>query len=246
MKKNILSLSALALTLLLLVSCVSIPDDLTAIESPNVDISISRGAAMAHSTSAPLEVYLIGNNIDSGVGSLFMSITNTSKDPYNLQDSDITIWAGNSPTGAWRRIVTWDAKAFYDAAVKTYKADVFWTAFAGVLNTFNASMGSYSSSNVYTSYGSATVTTRSYNPGAVAATAYYAQASTEAVEKSGKAYIDFLESNLLFSSSIKPSETYIGWVYFETGRDSANYYKVELRNPKTNKTMVFVLQRSEK
>lgn len=185
--------------------------------------------------SYPLELYLIGNNVDSGTGSFLMSITNKDSEVYNFYVSDITIWAGNSSNGSWTKLTTWNAKGFYDAAVKEYRTEVFLTSFAGALNTINTSMGSYSTSNVYTQYGSATVTTRTYNPGAVAASAYYAQASTESVKRSGKAYIDYLEENLMYSSSIRPGETYIGWVYFDVGRNDANYYKVELNNTNTRK-----------
>ena len=232
------------LILLLLCSCVSIPKPLSVIESDNVEVVIQRGSSVGSIQNGDLYLSLIGNNIDDGEGSFVLGIINFSESTYSFEDTDISIWGGSFSSGDnWELIEEWDAEKYYTNAEKEYKSIVFWTTFAGVLNTASASMGSYSSSYVQTSSGkTAYVTTKTYNPGAVAAASYMAQNDINSVEKGGKSYLSFLQQNLLYDSMITQEDSYIGWVYFSTHRNSYAYYKIIFTNSITKETSSFILE----
>ena len=234
----------ITLILFLLCSCVSIPKPLSVVESDNVEVVVQRGSSVGSIQNGDLYLSLIGNNIDDGEGSFVLGILNFSESSYFFEDTDISIWGGSSPSGGnWKLIEEWNAEEYYKNAEKEYRSAVFWTAFAGVLNTVNASMGSYSSSYVQTSSGrTAYVTTKTYNPGAVATASYMAQNDINTVEKGGKSYLNFLQQNLLYDSMIKQEDPYIGWVYFSTHRNSYAYYKIIFTNSITKETSSFILE----
>lgn len=231
------------IVMLLVCSCVSIPADLTVTQTDDVEIIIQRGSTVGVVDNGQISFSVIGNNVLDGTGSLVIGVTNNSDAIYNFDDADVTIWGGYSENEEkWGLLGTWDANEFYDDAESEYRSQVFWTGFAGALNTLNASMGSYSNSYVRTSYGTtATVSTWSYNPGAVAAASYMAQAETNAVARSGKDYLNFLANNLLFDSMVTKNDSYVGWVYFYLNREAYTWFKVGIRNNVTNKTSYFIL-----
>ena len=228
--------------LLSLCSCVSIPDELDVLSSDSVNVAIQRGTSVGSAISGDIGLSLAGNTIDDNVGSFIFGITNFSNDEYQFNDSDISIWGSSSSSGSWKLIEEWDADSFYHDAEREYKSKVFWTGFAGVLNAVNSAMGTYSTSNVYTRYGSATITTRTYSPNDVLLASYVAQSTTDSVKKSGKAYLSFLENNLLFDSTVQKGETYMGWVYFVLKRTYYPYYKVEFTNRLTQEKSQFILE----
>jgi hypothetical protein len=229
--------------LCMLCSCVSIPKSLSVVQSEDVEIVLQRGSTVGSVDNGDLTFSIIGNTVLDGEGSFVLGITNKAPSTYSFDDADVTIYGGYSDTESnWKLIGTWNAEKYYDDAESEYRSQVFWTGFAGALNTINASMGSYSSSYVSTPYGSAYVSTRTYNPGAVAAASYMAQANTNAVARSGKEYLKFLESYLLFDSMVMQNDSYIGWVYFNLNRESYSYFKIEIKNTVTQKTSTFILK----
>lgn len=230
--------------LILICSCVSLPQDLSLIQTDDVEVTIQRGSTVGITDNGGLLFSVIGNNVLDGTGSIVVGITNESGSIYTFDDSDITIWGGYSENESnWRLIGYWDAVEFYKDAESEYRSRVFWTGFAGALNTLNASLGSYSNSYINTSSGTtATVSTWSYNPGAVAAASYMAQAETGAASRSGKEYLRFLENNLLYDSMLRQNESYIGWVYFHLNRESYTFFKVDIKNTVTDESSIFILE----
>ena len=215
-------------------SCQSVPDDLVVMETSDVELSFSRGSVVATITNNDIEYQIVGNNVEDGEGSLMISITNNSDKPYDFKDSDVVILGGKHKWGLWKTLETWDAKAYYNAAVQDCRSGVFWASIAGVMMKVDAILGivadRHYSRHPYYSAGDGLV-----------ASMVLSRAALDSVRSNSDDYLKYLESNLLFSSTIAPGETYSGWVFFEAKK--YDFYKIEISSGKKKKTLNVVMQR---
>ena len=218
----------------ILSSCQSVPDDLVVMDTSDVELSFSRGSVVATITNNDIEYQIVGNNVEDGEGSLMISITNNSDKPYDFKDSDVVIFGGKHKWGLWKTLETWDAKAYYNAAVQDRRSGVFWASIAGVMMRVDAILGivadRHYSGHPYYSAGDGLV-----------ASMVLSRAALDSVKSNSDEYLKYLESNLLFSSTIAPGETYSGWVFFEALK--YDFYKIEITSGKKKKTLNVVMQR---
>ncbi|MBO4394492.1 MAG: hypothetical protein J5800_09130 [Spirochaetales bacterium] len=215
-------------------SCQSVPDDLVVMETSDVELSFSRGSTVATITRNDIEYQIIGNNVEDGEGSFLVSIKNNSDKPYDFKDSDVVIFGGKHKWGLWKTLETWDAKSYYNAAVQECRSGVFWASLAGVMMKVDAILGivadRHYSSRPY------------YSPGdGLVASMVLSRAALDSVRSNGDEYLKYLESNLLFSSTIAPGETYTGWVFFDARK--YEYYKIEITPDNRRKTFSIVMHR---
>ena len=224
----------------LLVSCASIPDDLVVMDSDDVEISMSRGEMTATITNKGIEYQILGTNVDDGEGSFLVSITNNTDKPFDFSDSDIVILGAKHKWGLWKTLETWDAKAYYNGAVRDNRSGVFWASFAGALLRVDALLSVVSDRR--SSYGYVTYGTRTHGSGDLVAAALISRAAVDSVRSNGDDYLKYLEDNLLFSSTIAPGETYVGWVFFDAPR-RYDYYAIEINSGRKYNPLKVVMQR---
>lgn len=215
----------------LLVSCASVPDNLVVQDTSDVELSMSRGSATGNATVKGIEYKVMGNNVEDGIGSFLVSITNNTDKPFDFVDSDIVILGGRHKWGLWKTLETWDAKSYYEDAVRESRSSAFWTGFAGVMWRVDAILAIVTSREDRYS--------RPFDFGDYMMGEYLTRSAIDSARKNGDEYLKFLEENLLFSSTIAPGETYTGWVLFDAPR--YDYYKVNISSGK--KSVDFVMQR---
>ena len=218
----------------ILSSCQSVPDDLVVMEASDVELSYSRGSVVATITKNDIEYQIVGNTVEEGEGSFMISITNNSDEPYNFQDSDVVILGGRHKWGLWKTLETWDAKAYYNAAVQESRSGEFWASLAGVILRVDAFLGivadrHYSRHSYYSA------------ADGIVASMVLSRAALDSVRSNSDEYLKYLESHLLFSSTIAPGETYEGWVFFDAR--SYDFYKIEITPAKKKKTISIVMRR---
>ena len=245
MKKFFL-LSLFVISSLLIISCTSIPVNLEAVDTGNVEVSISRGVTIVSTSVDELDIAASGGKIDEAEANILISIANNGATPYNFYESDITIYYGDISINSWKFLEKWSAKDFYTAKFKAFKNRQFWTAFAGALNVVNASLGSYSSSTVYSSGRYTTVRTYTHNYSDVLMAGMIADLENAAVKKNGEAYLKYIEQNLLYSSTISPGTDYVGWLIFKDMGKKGLDYRIDFTNRNTGKTISIYFSRSDK
>lgn len=223
MKKNLLLILALFL-LIVICSCSSSYYLYTSTEAKN-DVFIDRGDEyqVAGSSGDKLTLMAAGLDTDNGDNRIIFAILNDSTSSYSFRDSQISIYGGNAERNEWNYLQKWSAAEFYDKTKRQAETEQMMAAIAGALSVASATMGSTSQSTVYTPYGSAVVTTRSYSASDVALTAMAASIYNKNLAQANKSNLKYLKENLLYSSTISAGETYSGIVYFPGDRKYADY-----------------------
>ena len=223
MRKTLLLLIAILL-LTVICSCSSSYYLYTSPEAKN-DVFIDRGDEyqVAGSKGEKLTFMAAGLDTDNGDNRIIFAILNDSESSYSFRDSQISIYGGNAEKNKWDYIQKWSAAEFYDKTKRQAETERMVAAIAGALSVASAAMGSTSQSTVYTPYGSAVVTTRSYSASDVALTAMAASIYNRNLEQATKANLSYLKENLLYSSTIGAGETYSGLIYFPGDRKYADY-----------------------
>ncbi len=233
-RKHLLILLSL-ITIVVLVSCSTVPDNLVVQEASGVELSTSRGATTASITNNGMVYRVTGNEVEDGVGSFLVSITNNTDAPFEFKDSDIAVARSNHKWGLWKTIETWDAKAYYNEAAQESRSGVFWAGLAGMMWRIDAILGIVISRD-YDYH-------RSYDFGDYMAGEMLTRAAINSARNNGDEYLRYLEENLLFSSTIAPGETYTGWVFFDAPR--YDYYRVEISSSGKKRPMYIVMSREE-
>lgn len=231
---------------LVIVSCTSIPVNLEAVDTGDVEVSISRGVTIISASVDELDIAASGGKIDEAEANILLSIANNGTTPYNFHESDVTIYYGDINKNSWTLLQKWSAQDFYTAKYKAFKNRQFWTAFAGALNVVNASLGSYSSSTVYSGGRYTTVRTYTHNYSDVLMAGMVADLENAAVKKDGEAYLKYIEQNLLYSSTIAPGADYVGWLIFKDMGKKGLDYRIDFTNTHTGKTISIYFSRSDK
>lgn len=246
MKKSVFCFIALAVVLVV-TSCQSAPINLVAIETPDSEYSLSRGVTICSTKNDNIIIAATGNSIDNGEANVLISLVNTDSQPYTFNESDVLIYYGNYYEDRWQLLEKWSATGYYEDAYKAYKANLFWTAFAGALNTFNAAMGSTSRSYT-TSYNGyyTTTTTRTYNYSDVAMASMVADMKNAMVKKEGESYLNYIKNNLLYSSTIPAMGEYSGWVIFKDMKKKGPDYRIDIVNTKTGNISCLYFTRTDR
>lgn len=218
---------ALLIAFLLLIvfcSCSSSYYLYTSPETKN-DIIIDRGNEYQIAISAEDNLTFIveGLDTDNGDNRIIFSIFNGSTSSYSFKDSQISIYGGNAESNEWSFIQKWNATEFYDKTKQQSEREQIWADVAGAISVASAALGSASTSSISSSYGNAVITTRSYNASDVALTAMSASIYSQNLLQANKANLKYLKENLLYSSTIKPGESYLGIIYFPGDRKYADY-----------------------
>lgn len=234
------------LCLLLIVSCSTSPVFLEGIETPEISIITSRGTTIASGKTGDIVVAGTGRQVEDGEVSILLSLINCSPVPYDFSDTSISIYYGNKDSNKWQLLETWDAQQYYKNAYRYYKVKAAMTAFAGALNTISASFGSNSTSSIYGTGGFATVSTHSYNYSDVLLASKVAELDTLSVQKEGKAYLSYLENNLLYPTTLFEGEEYAGWLFFDDMGRKGPDYKIVVTNELTSEILEFVFVRSDR
>ena len=244
--KKTTSLFVLLIISLIVISCASVPVNLEGVNTEDVEISISRGVTIISTSLDELDIAASGGKIDEAEANVLVSIANNSTIPYNFNESDVKIYYGDISTNSWKLLETWSAKDYYAKEFQKFKSRQFWTAFAGALNVVNASLGSYSTSTVYSGGRYTTVTTYSHNYSDVLMAGMIADYENASVKREGEAYLKYIENNLLYSSTILPGADYIGWLIFKDMGKKGLDYRVDFTNTNTGKTVSLYFTRSDK
>ena len=227
------------------------------IQSEGTSLSVDRGSTIIYSEVGSEFVAISSGEIEnSGLATLLISVTNNSDSPIYFRDSQIEIFGKNGDSDSWKLMSVWSADEYYKETARRIESEKFWTAFSGALNVASASLGSYSNSSVYSSSGNYYITTRTYNPADVAIASMVADLNNRQVASLGKMELDSLKKNLLFSSEIKPNETYMGLIGIDIPRYGLTDFRIQYtsqdgtqreylfsRSDKTDATSIFADQK---
>lgn len=207
-------------------------------QTANNETFVDRGKEYQTANTSNLKVIATGLSTEDDSNRVIIGIENKGEEPILVKDSQFSIFGGNSVKGKWEFICTWNASSFYEETRKKIKTEIISNKIAGVLSVIDASFGSTSTSTVRNQYGTSYVTTNTYNPSDVAITAMLADISNQNLEQTSKQNLEYLEKNLLFSSTLDKDEIYAGIIYFPSDRKYPDY-KITFSNQDDSIDFVF-------
>lgn len=237
-------LGATALVLFFMTSCTT-SFELNNVDTPENEIYTDRGTLIQSIEKEDITVSMKGNPvINSNEASIIAGIQNNSKTPYEFDDSQISIYGGNTETDSWNYIKTWDANKYFNDAKSKANAKRIASVISGILNIASASNESKSTTTISDSNGnSTTITTRTYNPSNVAITGLIESEKIARGSNETEQTIDFLSNNLLFDSRVNENKDYAGILYFPVENKYPDY-KVQFN--KYNEKLNFYFARSDR
>lgn len=206
-------LSAL-IVISVLASCATVPSvSLNAVEKDGAVVSMERGEGILTVSNDEMLLSVSGGGVDSGEAAFTIGVTNLSGKDITFTDSSIEIAYGNVDSDEWPLSTVWNATEYYQEVEREAKTARALTAVSGALNILSASLGSTTTSTVTSSSGySYTINTHSYSPRDVAFATSAAIHDNMAVKAASEMTLDYLKSNLMFSSDLGKDESYGGLV----------------------------------
>lgn len=223
MKKNrILLIAAIALISLSISSCSS-TFSFVNVDTPDNEIYIERGKSFQVSENRDVAISLHGKKVtDNQEATMVAAITNKSKvSNFDFNDSSINIYGGNIDKNDWTLISNWNANSYYKRALSQANARALITALNGAFLILNSGNDNDYSQTTYYSNGLA-ITSTSNNSNILISSMLASNDMRNVLDDNSKS-MDYLENNLLYSSSIKPNSSYLGVFYFPIDNNQPDY-----------------------
>lgn len=219
MKKTIF-----ALCFVLIVSLTSCVTDYSLISSEKTKNKIyfeEGNEYQVANAGSSLEVKAAGLDSINGSNAVLVGIDNKSEDSeYSFQDSQIKIYGGNADRNQWSLIGTWNAKDCFSEMVENAESQKRAVAVLGVLSVVDAAL---SPDTVISFYDDSYYSFSFYSPTDVLFTALLADEINRDVSRELSRNLNLVKKTMLFSSTIKPSSSYSGILYFPMDRTYPDY-----------------------
>ncbi|MCR5760915.1 MAG: hypothetical protein K6F82_02795 [Sphaerochaetaceae bacterium] len=238
----------ISLTILLIftaVSCKSTSPNLVAVTTTGDEFVMPENGSLTTLENGNLTINAAGGPVVDKQCYAAIAITNTNKAPYNFTDTEISVYYGNIKTGKWKLLNSWTAEEYFKEAKKAYKSDNFWSGvgslfdFLGdmVFDGDNFGLGNGNSYKIKTN-------SQSYSNEIIAS--MMADIQKYLARKDSNLYIEYIESSLLYSSSIPASATYSGWVVFDDMKKKGPDYRVDFTNSETGEVSSIYFVKSDR
>jgi hypothetical protein len=229
LNKKLAFMSLLALTLTLS-SCAS-TFKFENVKTDDNKITTDRGVEYQSIETSDLVVAMHGNDVEEDVeAGVATAITNKAEEDYKFKDSMVSVFEGNVDKDEWHMIGNWNADFYYQKA----EDDAAREEFQSSLNSFFAVNDAIIDSQDPTSGTDKTD---------VLLTTMIENQKMRDLLADNRRSLDYLKSNLLYSSDISENETYRGLFYFPVNNKYPDY-KVSLDD--NEKILNFYFNRSDR
>jgi hypothetical protein len=208
---------------LIFISCSS-TFSLKNVETPDNEIYLDRGKAFQVVENSDVAISMYGKDVvSSDEAAVVVGVSNKSS-VYDLDfnDSSINIYGGNVDTNQWNLINNWNANSYYNRAKSESNSRILFTALGGAFRIFNS--GYYRSSYRSTYYSNGVSITTTYRGGSnVFVSSMIASNNMRYVIDNNNRTLSYLENNLLYPTTIKADNSYVGVLYFPVRNDYPDY-----------------------
>lgn len=222
-KRKIFSISTIILLTAIFSSCSS-TFSFKNVETPNNEIYIERGKSFQVSENNDVAISLHGKDVhEKNEATIVAGITNKSSvSNFEFIDSSFNIYSGNIDKDDWTLVNNWNANFYYNNALSEANSRAFFTALSGALDIFNSGYNRGVYKTTYYSNG-VTLTTTYRSHSNIAIATMLASNDMRNVLDANEKTLSFLQSNLLYSTSIKPNDSYVGVLYFPVDNKNPDY-----------------------
>lgn len=232
-----LPLLVLILVVIMLSACTSTHGLYTPSSTAN-ETYIERGNEYQVAETSDLRLVATGLDSDDENDRILVGMDAKGDKPVIVKDSQFSIYGGDISKDEWELIATWDAVSFYEKTRKSMESAIVANRIIGVLDIIGASFGSTSTSTIRNQYGTSYITTNTYDPSNVANAAMFATISDQSLRVVSQGTLQFLQENLLYTSTVNPDEPYAGLIFFPSDTKYPDY-KIVFRNEPDSVDFVF-------
>lgn len=246
-KKKDLSILFISILCIVIFNSCSSTFSFENVVSDQNTLTLERGKVFQTIEKDDLEVSLYAKDVvNETEATIVAKIVNSSEtEDYDFDDSFISIYQGNIDDDKWNLVREWNAKSYFKSAKDAATSKAFWRVLDGIIDISRTreSCSTTISSTTYMDSTSTVSYTTSYSSDEYSAIFLPLNTMDQVLDYNYKS-LSFLESHLLYPSTIKSDCYYTGVLYFPVDNAYPDY-KVMYKD-ESNEPLNFYFNRSDR